>query len=258
MNDTEYLPTPPLPDIEALRRSNARLEEFAHIASHDLRAPLRAITSLIEWIGEDLVAEFGPLPEQIGNDLTEVAAQSVRMTKMVDDLLDYSQIGQAQQAPRVFDPRDTVLECLKLLVVPDGFTVTVAEELPQVCCTPIEFSLCLRNIVSNSIKHHDRPTGRIQIDGWDKDGFGWFRVRDNGPGVDQKFADQIFEMFRTLDSSRGSGIGLGMVRKTVQHYGGHAQFEPNPKGRGSDFLFSFPQTPRGITEVCPVVVRAAL
>lgn len=226
--------------IKKLRIANQRLEDFAHIASHDLRSPLRAMMSLAEWVRDDIESTFGELPDQVDADLAEIVKQGRRMGKLLQDLLEFSQVGNSGSKERPFDPKAVVLDCLDVCALSDDFSVTVADALPAVRCNQVEFALAIRNLVTNGVKHHDRTKGQIVVDGWEENGFGFFRVRDDGPGVDPKNAETIFELFKTFDSSRGSGIGLGLVRKIANEYGGIAKVVSNPLGRGSDFIFSLP------------------
>ena len=226
--------------VAGLRIENQRLEDFVHIASHDLRSPLRAMMSLVEWIRDDLESAFGTLPEAIQADLLEVAAQGRRMDKLLKDLLEFSQIPDACDTDKEFDPAAVIKECIDITTIPEAFAVRVAPELPSVQCSPVEFALVMRNLISNSVKYHDRTGGRVEIDGWTEGRFGYFRVRDDGPGIEPEYAEQVFEMFKTLDSNRGSGIGLGLVKKITTQHGGMAAVLPNPNGRGCDFIFSLP------------------
>lgn len=223
-----------------LTRANQKLENFVLVASHDLRTPLRAMISLIEWVRDDLKSAFGALPDNIEADLSELSAQGQRMRRFLQDLLEFTQVSSTGEASENLDELALIQDCIQFCAVPSSFSVVISDDFPDVHCSRAEFAVVMRNLISNSIKFHDQPEGRIEIDGWAQDGFGYFRVRDDGPGVDEKYSEQIFEMFKTLDSNRGSGIGLGMVKAVTEKYGGQACVSPNPQGRGSDFIFSFP------------------
>lgn len=230
----------PAVHVVELQNANQKLDAFAHIASHDLRSPLRAMMSLVDWIRDDLETTLGTIPETIAADLDEVSAQGRRMGKLLKDLMDYSQIGHERESYESFDPKPLVAESVLLCAVPPDFTVTLAAEYPAIICSPVEFSLVIRNFLSNAIKHHDRTDGHIDISATQKNGFAHFRIRDDGPGIPPQYASQIFEMFRTLDSNRGNGIGLGLVKRIADQIGGIAIYKPNTDGRGSDFSASFP------------------
>ena len=227
-------------DVDTLRAENDRLREFVFRASHDLKSPLRAVIALAEWIVEDLEATFGKLPKNIISDLDEIAAQSTRMSKLISDLLDLSQIGSRDDERMICDPYREIGDCISLCSFPDNFIVSLDESFPAVICSPVEFSLMIRNLLSNSVEHHDQASGTIVIANWESDGFCFFRIRDDGPGIEEEHREAIFEMFKKLGPSKGSGIGLGMVRQIAEHYGGSASVAPNPAGRGSDFIISLP------------------
>lgn len=230
----------PLDHLEKLKAANRRLESFAQIASHDLRSPLRAMMSIAEWVREDIETTFGKVPEQINSDLMELQEQGRRMGKLLQDLLHYSQVGFAGNAPHAFEARSVIQDCVDICAVPEGMHVRVGQEMPNVACSPVEFGLVVRNLISNAVKYHDRSDGEIAIDGWSEGGQAWFRVRDDGPGIAPELAEDVFGMFRTLDSRRGNGIGLGLVRRITDEYGGSSKVLPNPGGRGSDFIVSLP------------------
>ncbi len=226
--------------IVDLKAANEKLESFVYLASHDLRSPLRAMLSLVEWIRDDLSEVLDPIPDNIASDLDQVTAQGQRMDQMLRDLLEFSRIGNAEDAIAPFDPAAKIAECLNILDVPPAFTIHVAGGLPQVLCGPVEFSMAIRNLITNSVKHHDKPTGRIEIDGWAANGMGHFRVRDDGPGVAPEHREVIFEIFRKINSNQGCGIGLGAVRKIARRYGGEVTMSPCEKGSGSAFTITFP------------------
>ncbi len=183
---------------------------------------------------------YGELPENIAADLGEISAQGRRMSKLLTDLLEFSRIGSAAMTVEAFDPLALIDECVQITGLPASFDVQIANSMPQIECSPAEFSIVMRNLVANSVKHHDRTTGSIKIDGWEDIDLGYFRVCDDGPGIESKHSDRIFKMFQSLNSSGGNGIGLGMVKKIVDQYGGSVRVEANPEGRGCAFIVSFP------------------
>ena len=230
------------PDGKPAPRAMAeeQIERFLYLASHDLKAPLRAMISLAEWLREDLVMEFGQLPSKMDEDLVELVNQGHRMDRLLKDLLEYSLVGKAGAVVEPFEPAQLIGEAIKLAAVPAAFTVEVLPGQPHVACNPVEFSIAIRNLLSNSIKHHDKATGCIQIGGQAKDGFGVFTVRDDGPGVEPDKSEEIFQMFHTLRPSAGNGIGLGIIRKIVDRHGGTASVHANADGPGCTFSISFP------------------
>lgn len=232
-------------ELAELRASNERLESFAYVASHDLRSPLRAILSLVEWIRDDLEDTYGNVPDSVNDDLSELQGQGRRMDKLLTDLLEYARIGTEPSVCDAVQANVLVQDCIKITSAPEEFEITMDEVMPCVKCNPVEFAIIVRNLLSNAIKHHDRGMGSIHVGAWRDGDMAHFRVRDDGPGVPPEYAEEVFQMFRTLDSTRGSGIGLGMVLKIVNSYGGTVAVTANPDGRGSDFTFTLPLA------VCP-------
>lgn len=228
---------------QALVEVNEELENFAYVASHDLRAPLRPLMEVPKWVRETLMEKYGEVPEEVDIDLSEMETHSRRMDKLLTDLLTYSRIGRTKDLSVEVDPIDLIEESIDLSGVPDGFKVDYPKTLPRITCIPTEFNLIMRNLINNAIKHHDSSKGTIRITGEAGPEKVEFTVTDDGPGIDAKFSDKIFEMFATLrprDEVEGSGMGLTMVRKIVSKAGGSVSVGPNPEGRGSIFTVTFP------------------
>jgi PAS domain S-box-containing protein len=230
--------------VEELRRSNADLEQFAYVASHDLKAPLRAIDSLAGWLEEDL----GPaLKDENRKHLSLLRQRTKRMERLLEDLLAYSRAGRvtADVAP-VAIPH-LVAEIAELLNPPAGFSV----QLLPTGTAPAGFATAvtplrqvLYNLVANAVKHHDRAQGAIEVGVESKGDLVEFTVADDGPGIAPEFHRRIFGMFQTLrprDEVEGSGMGLAMVERIVTRYGGQVTVECR-QPRGSMFRFTWPQT----------------
>ena len=229
----------------ALKRANEELERFAYIASHDLRAPLRALMTLPDWLREDLEKVMEVLPDDVSRDLDEMKVQSVRMDNLLTDLLTYARLGKAGDLEKVVDGNDLIAEAVSLVGLPEGFRINLPGDIGMIRCIPAEFSLVIRNLVCNAIKHHDRATGEITIMARRRDGRVTFEISDDGPGVPARFSEKVFEMFSTLrprDEVEGSGMGLAMVRKIVENMGGAVRLSPaRDDTRGARFELSFPQ-----------------
>jgi two-component system CheB/CheR fusion protein len=221
-----------------LERSYRELDEFAHVASHDLKAPLRAVENLAEWIVED-AAEM--LPEKSRSHLDSLRDRVRRMSAMIDDMLEYSRLGREPEEPEPVDLHDLVERALSLLQMPDGFEVQ-AQKLPTVIGSRTALSQIFRNLLDNAIKHHDRPEGRIEVSAERREGDWLFRVRDDGPGIPEAHRDRIFFAFQRLPNAKdgeGSGIGLALVKKAVDQAGGRIWVESGPE-RGTLFSFTWP------------------
>lgn len=227
-----------------LEKSNCDLDEFAYVASHDLRSPLQGVKNLANWIRDD---NQDKLSEDSQRHLELMQQRIGRMERLLDDLLHYSRIGRVEQALSHVDVSQLLENIIDSLPRPDGISVTVQPEMP-VLETPIApLDLALRNLIQNAIKHHDRAEGKIVISVSDQGDFFHFSVSDDGPGILPEFHDRVFKMFETLqprDDVEGSGMGLSIVKKSVENMGGRIWVE-SQLGQGATFTFSWPkQVPR--------------
>ena len=214
-----------------LARSNAELEEFAYAASHDLKAPLRAISHLVQWIGEDISASASP--ETLEN-LKLLQGRVVRMQMLLDGLLAYSRVDHTSSVVDTVDTAEIVHDIADLLAPPPGFSVVCEGTMPVIRTHRAAIQLVLENLIGNALKHHDRTEGRVTVSGKILDGTAEFRVSDDGPGIPTEFHERIFVMFQTLasrDDVEASGIGL-TIKKKVQAHGGDIRVESTPPKRG--------------------------
>jgi len=224
-----------------LRRSNEELEQFAYVASHDLKSPLRAIENLASWIDEDS-GEL--LTEDSRNDLNLLRGRVHRMNQLLDALLEYSRIGREEDESRRTSAAEIVEQCVSLHAPPGGFEVQVTTGLPEMIAPPGALLRVFGNLIANAVKHHERKDGCVEISWREVDNTHEFTVRDDGPGIDPRFHGRIFELFQTLkrrDEVEGSGMGLALVKKTVEALGGRIRVESEP-GSGASFIFSLPVT----------------
>jgi signal transduction histidine kinase len=224
-----------------LERSNQELDRFAYVASHDLKAPLRVIDNTSSWLEEDLKDS---LTEKNLKYLRILRNRSQRMEKLLDDLLAYARIGRTKddRHGEIITGSKLVGDILALLSPPPSFTVEVAPEFAAIRISRMPLQQVLYNLINNAIKHHDRDGGTIALNVERMPGTYRFTVRDDGPGIPQQYHQQIFEMFRTLkprDEVEGSGMGLAIVKKTVEFLGGTIEIMSG-NGRGTAFVFTWP------------------
>ncbi|MCE7985027.1 MAG: PAS domain S-box protein [Caldilinea sp. CFX5] len=226
-----------------LERSNRELDQFAYIASHDLKAPLRGILNLAGWIAADAGAI---LPASSLTHLQKLRGRAQGMERLLDDLLTYARIGRSGGSVELVKTAALLQDTLKLLTPPATFTVTVSGELPVLRTVRVPLELVFRNLINNAIKHHHQPAqGVIHIQAQDLGDLVEFAVSDNGPGIDPQYHDRIFGMFQTLqprDAAESSGLGLAIVKRAVEAAGGAIRVESSP-GAGATFRFTWPKEP---------------
>ena len=223
---------------ERLEKSNHDLEQFSYIASHDLKSPLNAIRQLASWIKEDC-DEL--LPAESKEHLSLLQARTERMMKLLSDLLSYSRINRFAYENETINLCEMVKDCFELLGNPEGFSYDapyIDIEIPL-----IPFEITLRNLISNSIKHHDKKTGNITIDYQLNMGIHRFSISDDGPGIPVNLQAKVMEMFQTLqprDKVEGSGMGLAFVQKIVEHHNGTITIKSEDGKRGTTIIIHWP------------------
>lgn len=225
--------------VDELQRINGELNNFAYVASHDLKSPLRGIGQLASWIEEDLGDD---LPSDTQNHLRLMRSRIQRMDKLLEDLLIYSRVGRNEAETVVVDCAALIRDIFELCATSPDCNLRLGEPMPHLKTRKIHLELVLRNLISNAIKHAWHPHLCIEValtplmDGVE------FMVRDNGPGIAPEHHERVFAMFQTLkprDEVEGSGIGLALVKKTVELSGGKVWLESDGK-HGSTFRFTWP------------------
>ncbi len=228
-----------------LEAANRQLDDFCHIASHDLKEPLRGLRHYSQFLIEDYGAELG----QAGVGQLEVLAKLTdRMEHMVDSLLEYSKAGRGQESKADVNTQqvvERVLESLQFSIDDTQTEVRVAATLPVVHGYEVAIAEVFRNLVTNALKYNDKANRWIEI-GFEtgtesgEPGDGRFYVRDNGIGIDSANQAAIFDVFRRLHSGNeyggGAGAGLAIVTKLVESLGGDITVESEP-GEGTTFWF---------------------
>lgn len=223
-----------------LERSNRELDEFAYVASHDLRSPLEGIASLATWINED-AGEL--LPESSRRHLGQIEQRVHRLQTLLDDLLQFSRAGRRESKRETVDVAELVQDVVDLLHPPAEFRIEVSPDVPtlETFRTPLQH--VFQNLIANAIKHHDRQEGHIRVDAKEAEEHWIFTITDDGPGIATEYHERIFMMFETLrprDQVEGSGMGLAIIRKLVDTYGGQIWIESSPD-QGAKFIFTWPK-----------------
>jgi PAS domain S-box-containing protein len=227
---------------KALADRNRELDQFAYVTSHDLKAPLRGIANLSQWIEEDLGdLATGDIRQQL--DLMRGRVQ--RMEALIEGILQFSRIGRVRETVEEVDVGALLAETVDLLAPPPGFIVDIGPGMPTLVAERTRLQQVFQNLISNALKHHDRPAGRIEVRVHEAEDprLYAFTVRDDGPGIAPQYHERIFGIFQTLrprDQVEGSGLGLALVKKIVEHHGGRIWLE-SAEGCGTTFHFTWPQ-----------------
>lgn len=229
-----------------LERANADLEQFAYIASHDLRAPLRAIDHLAALIEDDL-AEGAEL-EEVARHLEMLHSRVERMDRLLEGLLTYARAGHRGVEPEPVDLGELVSDVARTLAESrqrPGVAVEIEGPLPRLSTARVPLEHVLANLLGNAVKHHDRDEGRVVVRAVDLGGAYEFSVADDGPGIPPALHAKAFQMFQTLqprDRVEGSGLGLALVKRLVERSGGSVRLEsPTLEGRGTTIRFTWPR-----------------
>src|SRR5919197_385860 len=228
--------------LEAGEPSNADLEAFAYLASHDLAEPLRAVSGFVSLLERRYAVALDDEAREI---IGHAVGGARRMQAMIDDLLLYSRTGTAHLRPEAVDAADLVSAALRELapaVAETGGHVQVGE-LPAVHADPPHLQRVLQNLLSNALKYTaPGVVPRVVVSGRRADGGCELSVADNGIGIDRRNAERVFEMFARVHGGadyRGTGLGLAISRRIVERHGGRLWVEPNPGG-GSVFRLTLP------------------
>lgn len=234
-----------------LARSNADLEQFAYVASHDLQEPLRMIANYTQLLAERYL---GKLDEQADKYIRYSVDGAVRMQALIQDLLKFSQVGKTEIKPRTTECRALVEQAMKNLqaAVEESGAVVNWNGLPVVMADPTQLTQVFQNLIANAIKFRGAETPVIQIDSEKKDHEWVLTVSDNGIGIPAESWQDIFVIFRRLHTRTeyaGNGIGLSICKKIIERQGGKIWIEAQARS-GSCFKFTLPTdpSPRAVQE----------
>lgn len=223
--------------LEQVEKANRELTDFAYVVSHDLKAPLRAIKNLVTWISEDCRDVLGSESREQMDLLT---GRVDRMQMLIDGVLQYSRAGRSRENAVPIDLNELLDDILEMLDPPDYIEVDRDVNLPTIHAERTRIQQVFQNLLSNALKFINRPDGRITIDFVEQEDCWQFSVADNGPGIEEKYFNLIFDMFKTLqprDEFESTGVGLTVVKKVVQYYGGRVWVE-STLGEGTTFFFT--------------------
>jgi PAS domain S-box-containing protein len=226
---------------EELKRSNADLEQFAYVASHDLQEPLRMVASYTELLAEHYK---GKVDEKAEKYISYAVEGAQRMQQLVKDLLSYSRVDSQAKAPELIKSDvvlKDVLDRLKV-AIEESHARIAYDGLPALRADTVQLAQVFQNLIGNALKFHGECAPEIRI-GAKRENDQWvFCVTDNGIGIDMQYADRIFQMFQRLHERgryAGSGIGLAIAKKIVERHGGRIWFDSRPE-HGTTFYFTLP------------------
>ncbi|WP_013325344.1 PAS domain-containing sensor histidine kinase [Gloeothece verrucosa] len=224
-----------------LEKRNQELDQFAYVASHDLKAPLRAIANLSVWIEEDIKDQ---LDEDTRHQMELLRGRVHRMEALINGLLQYSRVGRLKGQTEVINVGELLTEIVDSLAPPSEFRIEIVEPMPTLVTESFPLRQVLTNLISNALKHHHNNEGNIQISVEEKEEFYQFSITDDGPGIDPQYHEKIFGIFQTLearDKTENTGIGLSIVKKTVESQKGKIWVD-SKLGDGTTFRFTWPKT----------------
>ena len=231
--------------LEEVEDVNRELKDFAYVVSHDLKAPLRGIKTLADWLSTDYGDKLG----EDGKEQMKLLLSRVdRMHNLIDGILQYSRVGRIKEEHVRVDLNEIVPAIIDLIAPPENIAVTVEDKLPVIGAEETRIAQVFQNLLSNAIKYMDKPQGRIKVGCAQENGFWKFSVSDNGPGIEQQYFEKIFKIFQTLnarDEFESTGVGLSVVKKIVEMYDGKIWVE-SEVGQGSTFFFTFPKQEIGV------------
>jgi len=225
--------------LAALAAANQELKDFAYIVSHDLKAPLRGIISLADWFMRD----YGAVLDEEGKELLQLMAGRVRrMNNLIDGVLKYSRVGRVHETKSRIDLKTLIVELIDGISLPPRFSIHLETELPCLFAEETRIYQLFQNLISNAIKYMGKAEGTVWIGYTPDPQGGYFYVRDTGMGINVRHFDKIFQIFQTLtprDQAESTGVGLAIVKKIVELYGGKI-WVTSDVGTGSTFSFTLP------------------
>ncbi|MGK0179124.1 MAG: light-regulated signal transduction histidine kinase (bacteriophytochrome), partial [Nitrospinales bacterium] len=213
--------------------------QFANIASHDLKAPLRGIGHLTRWIKDDLGENVA---DEVRDNLGRLEASVKNMDALIQGILEYSRAGDSSSEGKTIKVDTLIHEIMGLIDAGDDVNLEVKPDMPIFTTDSIKLSQVFSNLISNAIKHNSSANKKLVISSERKGGFYEFTVADNGPGISPEYHEKIFQMFQTLeagDKFENTGVGLSIVKKLVEEANGSIRVNL-VEGGGTAFVFLWP------------------
>lgn len=226
---------------EQLQKQNEELNQFSYVVSHDLKAPLRAIFKLSEWIEEDIQESIS---EESKKNMKILRGRVFRLEALINGLLQYSKIGRTNIPAERVDVRAMLKETIDLLNPPVHIKIHIQNGMPVLNTKKYLLQQVFINLISNAVKYNDKEQGTVRIRSSEIPGFYQFTVEDNGMGIAPEYHEKVFEIFQTLqsrDTVEGTGVGLSIIKKSVEDMGGAVTLRSEEK-KGATFIFTWPRS----------------
>jgi light-regulated signal transduction histidine kinase (bacteriophytochrome) len=222
-----------------LARSNNELQRFAYIASHDLQEPLRTVSLYTDLIARRYKQHLDPDADEF---IGYVVSATLRMKRLIHDLLEYSRVSAAGREPQPTDCTVVLERSLANLhaAIESASANVTHDSLPTVCSDPLQLEQVFQNLIGNAIKFRSQSPPQIHVSAERQDGMWRLSVSDNGIGIDPRYQERIFEVFQRLHpnaSFEGTGIGLAVCKRIIEQHGGRIWVQSQP-GHGSTFYFT--------------------
>ncbi len=219
--------------------SNKELNDFAHVVSHDLKAPLRSMNALVTWLRED----FSHLTdnEDIEKNFQLLIKKIDKMDHLINGILKYAGVDKVERPERQVDLDFVVDEIVDTIHVPNHVKIDIPYKLPKIRGDKFRLHQIFQNLISNAIKYARQENGLVTVTYTDLENEWEFRIKDNGKGIEEKYHKKIFDIFQTLDDHQNStGIGLAIVTKIITLYKGKIWVE-SEFGKGATFVITLPK-----------------
>jgi len=218
-----------------LEKQNQALNDYAHMVSHDLKAPLRSIDTVINWCIED---NKDTIDAKSRKSLDLILFNVEKMDLLINGILDYSSIEKQVSENRLLDLNILINETLRSINVPSQIEIKIDSKLPKIYGNYYRFQQLFQNLIENAIHYNDKEKGVIAIDFVEKKNEYEFKISDNGIGISEKYHHKIFDVFTKLESNtKSTGLGLSIVKRIVNLYGGKIWLE-SQEGLGTTFYFT--------------------
>jgi signal transduction histidine kinase len=228
-------------NISLLKRQRDELDQFAHIVSHDIKAPLRGIDNVVTWIEEDHSFD---LPPKVTEYLKLIKGRIVRAENLLNGVLMYARVGKELAGQELVDVRELLGEVLECVPRRNGIELRVQPNLPILITERLPLLQVFTNLVVNAFKYHDKENGVVKVYFKNHPNHYEFFVEDNGPGISDQYHEKIFVIFQTLqdrDTFESTGVGLAIVKKILDDRNQKINVN-SEQGRGSVFSFTWPKT----------------